>query len=127
MARSKHQSQRKPSGGRYHAFRGKRKYELAGSPVMTKLDTEKKARIIRSLGGNKKHALLSTNQINLTSKGKTSKNEILNVIENPANPNLVRPNIITKGALVETKLGKARVTSRPGQDGCVNGILIYSN
>ena len=47
-----------------------------------------------------------------------------NVIENKANPNYVRRNIITKGAIVETSAGKAKVTSRPGQDGVINGVLI---
>ena len=32
--------------------------------------------------------------------------------------------IITKGALIETELGKAIVTSRPGQDGVVNALLV---
>ena len=43
---------------------------------------------------------------------------------NSANPNYVRRNIITKGAIVETPEGNAKVTSRPGQDGVINGILI---
>ena len=33
-------------------------------------------------------------------------------------------NILTKGAFVETNLGKVKITSRPGQDGNMNGILI---
>ena len=79
----------------------------------------------RVVGANQKLSLLSAHEINLADKkGKTTKIEILNVVENPANPNLVRRNIITKGCIVETKLGKARVTSRPGQEGSVNGVLI---
>ena len=50
--------------------------------------------------------------------------DILGVVENTANPNYVRRNIITKGAIVETPEGNAKVTSRPGQDGVINGILI---
>lgn len=50
--------------------------------------------------------------------------EILNVVENRANPHFVRRNIITKGAIVETSKGLAKVTSRPGQHGILNGILI---
>ena len=57
-------------------------------------------------------------------KGKTTKTQILNVIENAANPHLVRRNIITKGAIVETKLGKVKVTSRPGQEGMISGMLV---
>ncbi|MCE4622698.1 MAG: 30S ribosomal protein S8e, partial [Desulfurococcales archaeon] len=32
--------------------------------------------------------------------------------------------IIVKGAIIETTEGKAIVTSRPGQDGVVNAVLI---
>ena len=124
MASSKFRSQRKVSGGRYHFFRGKKKSELIGITANTKLGEKKDVRSRRTPGGNYKQALLSVKEINVAGKGKTVKTEILNVIENPANPNLVRRNIITKGAIVQTKLGKVRVTSRPGQEGSVNGVLV---
>ena len=50
--------------------------------------------------------------------------EIKDVLENPANPHYVRRDIITKGAIVITDIGKARITSRPGQHGVVNAVLI---
>jgi len=125
MARSQLTSKRKASGGIKVSARSKRKQELAGYQANTKLSDKIKAKIKRVLGGNNKNKILSTNQINVTDKkGKTQKTEILNVIENAANPHLVRRNIITKGAVVETKLGKARVTSRPGQEGSINGKLL---
>lgn len=125
MARSQWRSKRKLSGGRYHRFRGKRKYELAGSAANTHLEPKTKVVSKRGLGGNYKQAILSTNSINVAdAKGKVTKTEILNVIGNLANPNLVRRNIITKGAIVETKLGKAKVTSRPGQEGSLSGVLV---
>ena len=125
MARSQQRSQRKVSGGRYHSARTKRKYELARYAANTKLEEKVQVRSKRLLGGHVKRALLSTNTINVTDKkGKTVKTKIVNVIENPANPNLVRRNIITKGAIVETEMGKARVTSRPGQEGSLNGVLL---
>jgi small subunit ribosomal protein S8e len=46
------------------------------------------------------------------------------VKSNPANPFFARRNITTKGAVVETEIGDAVVTSRPGQDGLVNAKLI---
>ena len=56
---------------------------------------------------------------------KTSKvTKIVTVRENPANPNFVQRNIITKGAILETELGLVRVRSRPGQDGVVNAVRI---
>ncbi len=125
MARSQHRSKRKATGGRYHYQRTKRKSELAGFAAGTKLSTEKTLRIERVLGGNLKYRLLGATEINVADKsGKTTKTKILNVVENPANANLVRRNIVTKGCVVETSLGRARVTSRPGQEGIVNGTLV---
>ncbi|MBI4983697.1 30S ribosomal protein S8e [Candidatus Woesearchaeota archaeon] len=125
MAKSQRRSLRKPSGGRYHYSRTKKNYELGGFPASTKLSSEKKVITIRTLGGNKKQVNLSINIVSVADKkGKTIQTEILNVIENPANPQLVIRNVITKGAIVETKLGKARITSRPGQEGTISGILI---
>lgn len=124
MAISQGKSTRSPSGARNVANRGKRKAELGRDPAETRLD-EKKLRKIRTRGGNEKHRLAFENQINvIDADGKAHTVEILNVIENSANPNYVRRNIITKGAIVETELGHAKVTSRPGQDGVVNGVIV---
>ncbi len=124
MARAQTRSQRKVSGGRYRSYRTKRKHELASYPAMTRLG-ERDASARREMGGHKKCFLLSAKEINVSDqKGKTVKVEILNVVENPANPNLVRRNVMTKGAVVETKLGKVRITSRPGQVGTINGVLV---
>src|SRR3989344_5287778 len=118
MARSQHRSQRKVSGGRYHPSRTKKKYELAGFPANTKLAGEQKVRQARIMGGNQKYSVLLAKFVNVADKkGKTVTAEIVNVVENPANPNLVRRNIITKGAVVQTKLGRVKITNRPGQEG----------
>lgn len=124
MARSQEKSKRKASGGRYHDRRTKKKFELAGFPANTKLG-EQKIREKRVKGGKNKKSLLSAKFVNVADKkGKVTKTEILNVIGNPANPHLVRRNIITKGAVVETKLGQVRITSRPGQEAVINGVLL---
>jgi len=124
MARSTQRSNRKSSGGRYISNRGKKLYELAGYNSMTRISENEKRKIIRTQGGNSRQVLLTANQINIAVKGKVQKVEVTNVVENTANPNLVRRNILTKGAIVETKLGKARITSRPGQHAVVNGVLL---
>ncbi|RLI95711.1 MAG: 30S ribosomal protein S8e, partial [Candidatus Aenigmatarchaeota archaeon] len=54
----------------------------------------------------------------------TKKVKILDVLENPANPQLVRSKIVTKGCIIKTELGNAKVTSRPSQHGIVNAVLI---
>ncbi len=69
--------------------------------------------------------MLAVNHANVSDNfGKTTKVEILRVIKNPANVDYDRRGVITKGAIIETPLGTARVTSRPGQDGNVNAILV---
>ena len=124
MAICQGKSTRSPSGARRVANRGKRKSELGRESAETKLG-EKNLRKIRTRGGNEKHRLAGDNQINvIDADGKAHTVEILNVIENRANPNYVRRNIITKGAIVETEIGNAKVTSRPGQDGVVNGVIV---
>ena len=80
---------------------------------------------MRKHGGNEKIRLLSVNEANISdASGKTSKVEILRVIENPANVDYNRRGVITKGTMIATPLGTARVTSRPGQNGIVNAILV---
>ncbi|ADD09219.1 30S ribosomal protein S8e [Candidatus Aciduliprofundum boonei] len=118
-------SLKKPSGGRIRLPRKKRKYELGREPVFTHVAPLRK-KIIRVRGGNYKVKLLRSDEINVYNPktGKAQKAKIRGVIENPANPHFAQRNIITKGAIVETDLGKVKVTSRPGQHGVLNGVLL---
>jgi len=115
---------KKPSGGRKKAYRTKRRYEKGSFPIETTLG-EPKQKQVRRRGNNTKTRLPTTNQANVSdpSSGKTQKTEILRVIRNPANVDYNRRGVITKGTIIETSLGAARVTSRPGQHGLVNAIL----
>lgn len=125
MVISHGRSNRTPSGSRYVALRKKKQYESGREPTLTKIGEAKK-RSLRSMGGKMKFAVLETNIANVMDK-KTKKciqAKIITVKENPANPNYMRRNIITKGCIVKTDKGDVRVTSRPGQDGTVNGFLI---
>jgi small subunit ribosomal protein S8e len=125
MARSQRRSVRKPSGGRYHSAIKKKKRDLARPPALTLLGEERK-KTIRTRGGNHKIRLQSYQYANISSpeKGTTDKVEIEDVEDNPANRDFARRKIITKGAVIQTKKGKARVTSRPGQNGTVDAVLI---
>jgi len=114
---------RKISGGRYKKARKKRLYELSGQKRIIKLGEEKR-KTIRIRGGNKKTFLLKGKTINVKLGNKIKKLEMKNVIETPSNRFLARQNILTKGTIVETDLGKVRITNRPSQEGIVNGILI---
>ena len=125
MAISQAKSRRKQTGALYKAYRKKKKHELGRLPALTRLD-EKRAVNIRTMGGNRKVRILSINTANLLDP-KTKKHEqvkIKTILESPANRHFVRRNIMTKGCIVETEKGKAKITSRPGQDGTVNAVLI---
>ncbi len=103
----------------------KRKFEMGRDKTET-LIGERRARNISVRGGNVKTRLLVAQYANVVNprEKKTARAKILSVVENQANPHFVRRNIVTKGAVVETELGRVRVTSRPGQDGIVNAVLI---
>ncbi len=121
-------SKRKPTGGKYKLVVKKHKREMGREPAETHLTEEDvKIKIVRVKGGNKKIKLLKTNYANVMDpkNGVCKKVTVSNVIGNDANKHYIRRNIITKGAIIETELGKAKVTSRPGQDGVVNAVLIY--
>ncbi|EHR79294.1 30S ribosomal protein S8 [Thermococcus litoralis DSM 5473] len=118
-------SLKKPSGGRIILARKKRKRELGREPAFTRVVEDKEERkIIRTYGGNRKVRLVKALYANVFENGKGKKVKIISVVENPANRQYVRRNIITKGAIIQTEIGKAIVTSRPGQDGVVNAVLI---
>jgi small subunit ribosomal protein S8e len=116
---------RKRTGGRKRAYRVKRNYEKGGFPAETTLG-ETKRRNSRGYGGKIKTKLLKDKYASVTDpkSGKTEKTEILRVFKNKANVDYNRRGVITKGAEIETNLGLARVTSRPGGDGVINAVLI---
>jgi len=125
MAISQKRSRRKPTGARYKKITKKRHYETGNSPVLTKIG-ENKQKVRRVRGGAQKTLLLKTDVINVLDpkKKKAVKAKITNVVENEANRNYIRANILTKGSIVETDKGKAKITNRPGQEGTVNGVLV---
>jgi small subunit ribosomal protein S8e len=126
MAISQRRSVRKPSGSKYkQKGRKEKQYELGREPALTKLE-KRRSKYVRTRASNRKIRILSTDTANLFDN-KTKKYEqvkIKAVTENPANRHFVRRNIMTKGTVIETEKGKARITSRPGQDGTVNAVLI---
>ncbi|MGQ9588085.1 MAG: 30S ribosomal protein S8e [Thermoplasmata archaeon] len=116
---------RKPSGGRIRAARKKRKFEIGREKQFTHLGVGK-VKMYRTKGGNQKARLLMADTANVVDpKTKTIRRvKILTVKSSPSNPNYVQRNIMTKGATVMTELGEAVITSRLGQDGVVNAILL---
>lgn len=117
-------SNRKSTGGKYHSLRKKRKYELGRYFAETR-QGEPKRKLVRTRGGNQKVRLLRHNQANVTTPdGKTHRVDILDVVGNPANRNLARRKIMTSSALIRTEFGVAKITSRPGQSGVINAVIV---
>jgi len=125
MAIDQSRSKRKASGARYKSKVTKRKFRLGNTPTLTKIEKTKK-KIVRVIGGNKKERVLGTDIVNVFDK-KTKryfKAKIIQVEENPANRHYVRRNILTKGTIIKTDKGNARITNRPGQEGSINAVLV---
>ena len=115
---------RKISGGKYHQSRKKKFFERDNQNREAVLGA-RKVRALRVKGGNIKSTVLRENKVNLTdAKGKTRKADIKNVLETPQNSFFARQNKLLKGAIIETNLGKARITNRPTQEGHINAKLI---
>jgi small subunit ribosomal protein S8e len=117
-------SKRKPSGGKYHHAKPKKKMHVGRSPALTKVG-KTKVRKVKTLGGNSKLRALSLDTINVydPKKKKNIKAVVEDVMFNPANRHYVRMDVITKGAVLKTDKGYVKVTNRPGQEGIANGVF----
>jgi small subunit ribosomal protein S8e len=118
-------SKRKASGGRYKSTLSKRTHMLGRNASLTKIGEFRKKQVATK-GGNAKERLFATQKANLYDpKSKKYEQTVIKMVTaSPANRNFVRRNILTKGTIIETSKGKAKVTSRPGQDGIVNAVLL---
>jgi small subunit ribosomal protein S8e len=116
-------SDRRRTGGRLKHASKKKRHELGREPAETTVG-EPKLQVIDARGSEDKLRALSTNVAQLADGGETTEVEIEDVVENPANVNYARRNIITKGAIIRTGEGEARVTSRPGQTGQVSAVAL---
>ncbi len=99
---------------------------MAREIIRTKTEDKERKKIIKCRGNVKKVRLMAAEIANVfdPKTKKFSKVRIKSVVENAADSHFVRRNIITKGAVIDTEKGRARVTSRPSQDGIVNAVLI---
>ena len=125
-------SKRKPSGGRRRtARRSDKKLSWKGStPVLTHVAEKEERKKVKGKGGSYKVKLKKAKTVSVTDlkEKKTFKAEISSVLENTSNRQFVRRNIVSKGAIIEVVIGsekkKAKVTSRPGQNGVIQAVLI---
>ena len=118
-------SRKKPTGGRLRRNRKKRRMDRGSMPIETKIGKRHVAKR-RVTSGSVKLKLSSVAVVNVADPktGKVKRAKVISVKDNKANPHYIRRNIITKGAVLETDAGLVKVTSRPGQDGIVNTVLI---
>ncbi|MBQ04824.1 30S ribosomal protein S8e [Candidatus Bathyarchaeota archaeon] len=118
-------TKRKKTGGKKRAYRSKRLRDAGSAPLQSELGNT-----IRRVESGKsrllKVKLFSDNVVNVSdpSTGTTERLEIRDVVENPANIDYNRRGVITKGAIVRTDEGLAKIVSRPGQHGVFNAIVI---
>jgi len=116
---------KKVTGGRVNLNRKKKKYQRGSSPTLALIGKAKK-RVDRRRGGIKKYRIVSIDYVNVlnpkTKKAKKAK--LLEVLEHEDNINFTRRGIITKGCIVKTDIGTVKITSRPSQDGVINGVLL---
>jgi len=124
MALWQARSRRKASGGRYRKQRKKRRFEIGREQQYASIGPER-VKLYRTKGRNQKVRVLSAEWANVVDPktGESRKVKIITVKDNPSDPHFVTRNIVTRGAVIQTELGLAKVTSRPGQDGVINAVL----
>ena len=117
-------TKRKKTGGRKRAYRTKRVYEQGRQPVETVFgDTERKK--VDGRARIEKVKLVKASAVNVSyPNGQTERLEIVDVVSNPAKADYNRRGVITKGTIVRTEKGLARIVSRPGQDGALNAVAV---
>jgi small subunit ribosomal protein S8e len=118
-------TKRKKTGGKKRAYRSKRSRDAGGAPVETELG-ENQRKVVEGRSRLTKTKIFKENMVNVSNPatGRTEKLEIQTVLDNPANVDYNRRGVITKGVIVRTEKGLAKIVSRPGQDGVLNAVLV---
>lgn len=116
-------TKRKKTGGKKRASRTKRRHE-AGRPSVETTLGEMKTKTEKGRSGIIKVKQVSTDVVNVSDPGTgvTERLQILDVVRNPANVDYNRRGVITKGTIVRTEKGLARIVSRPGQNEVLNAV-----
>ncbi len=111
------------TGGRRRKFRDKKIAHVGGVFSATKVSESESKTSVRKRGGSLRPKIKKAAFVNVITKSGTKKVKIKKLLDSH-NSEYIRMNIITKGAVVETEIGKVKVTNRVGQDGVVNGVLV---
>jgi small subunit ribosomal protein S8e len=117
-------TKKKQTGGKKRAYRSKRIFDQGRAPVETILG-ETKLKTVKGRSRMEKTKIVKASMVNVSNPntGKTEHLEILDVISNPAKADYNRRGVITKGTIIRTEKGLARIISRPGQDGALNAVI----
>ena len=125
---------KKHTGKKKKKIYDKKKRFLGRSPTNTRVLTGKgskegageERKVIRVKGGNYKVRLRKVLYVNVSLKENdkvvSKKVKITGIESTPENRHHARMHIVTKGSIVNTEIGKVRITSRPGQNGVLNGV-----
>ena len=116
-------SGRKTSGGRYKKPKKKKLTGRQSQSRIVKIGNIK-TKLLKGRGNTTKLVSFLNNVANVIVKGKAKKSAIKNVLETPSNVFLARQNILVKGAIIETELGKVKITNRPSQEGNIQAKLL---
>ena len=117
-------TKRKKTGGKKRAYRTKRVYEQGRQPVET-LFGETQRKEVKGISRISKIKLVKADYVNVSNPetGTTERLEILDVVRNPAKADYNRRGVITKGTIIRTEKGLAKIVSRPGQDGSLSAVV----
>ena len=112
------------TGGRRGRRTDKKLRFIGGTFTATKVGTSDKKTLRHARGNTVKVKLRTAKSVNVLTKTGMKRVVIRTVLETLDNRHYARQNILTKGAIIDTELGKVKITNRVGQDGVVNGKLI---
>ena len=117
-------TKRKKTGGKKRAFRTHRVYEQGRQPVET-LFGETKRKEVKGISRISKVKLVKADYVNVSNPatGTTERLEILDVVRNPANADYNRRGVITRGTIIRTEKGLAKIVSRPGEYGSLSAVV----
>jgi small subunit ribosomal protein S8e len=114
----------KGTGGKRGRRTDKKLRFVGGAFTATKVGETEVRRLKHARGNVRKVKLKVAKFANVLTKDGMKKVAVRTVLETQDNRHHARQNIITKGAVIDTEIGKVKVTNRVGQDGVVNGRLL---
>ena len=104
--------------------RDKKRSEMGGYFAATRMGESNEINKGRGRGSSVKNRLKYAAVANVLTSSGYKKAKIKTILESKDNRNFARLKIMTKGAIIETELGKAVITNRPGREGSINAKLI---